>query len=201
MRNFSRIKIFVSQDDGNSKISVPLVEINNGVSSIQAGDLESAFGMLPKGSHVCVIANGTVGNISIHGFAHVIREGGMFVSLDLSAAEEISRVSDSPFRENLGLVSMLFPRNLLSISQEAFAGCANLERVIIPSSVQKIGERAFSGCERLSSLKFDEPNGWFAEIAGKEPLEILNLEDEADNPCRFTLKSSPYRDCLLKKIS
>lgn len=202
MRKFSRLSVVLSHEGNDeSDFSAPVVEMTNGSNTVQVSDLESALSMLPPGSEVSVVATGTVGNRTVHNIARIIREGCVLVSLDLSSATELSRVFDSPFRENRNLVGIVFPSNLISISAHALENCENLESVVIPASVHAIGENAFSGCEKLSSLKFGDPKGWFAVCDGNECHSSANLENPEDNPYRFILQSSPYRNCMLEKRS
>ena len=199
MRKFSKLSIVVSHEgDENSVFSAPVVELTSGNTSVQMSDFESTLAMLPPGSEVSVVAKGTVGNNSVHNLARIIREGCVFVALDLSSVQEFSRVIDSPFRANPNLVGIIFPNNLLSINEQAFADCKNLEFVEVPASVKKIGKEAFFGCEKLSKMEFKEPEGWFVEKDGEnQPIE--NLHKSEDNPYRFTLPSSPYRSCIVYK--
>lgn len=200
MRNFSKLSIVVSHEgDENSVFSAPVVELTSGNTTVQVSDFESALEMLPPGSQVSVVAKGTVGNKSVHNIARIIREGCVLVALDLSAVSEFSRVFDSPFRANPNLIGIIFPNNLASINEQAFAECKNLESVVIPATVKKIGKQAFSGCEKLSNMEFSDPEGWFAEKEGGENESIANLSKSDDNPYRFTLPSSPYRNCTVQK--
>lgn len=202
MRKFSQLSIIVSHEGNEDSVfSAPVVEVTNGNNSVQVSDFESALGMLPPGSDVCVIAKGTVGNRGVHNLSRIIREGCVRVSLDLSAVTEAARVFDSPFQGNQNLVSMKFPQNLLALNPVAFADCKNLESVNIPATVQKIGAQAFSGCENLSFLEFADPNGWESvdSLGSCEPVSYL--EKSEDNPFRFTLPSSPLRNCVLQKAN
>lgn len=202
MRKFSRLVIVLShEDEGNSGFSAPVVEMTNGDNSVQVADFKSALHMLPSGSEVSVVANGTVGNLAIHNISKIIRESGVFVALDLSGTTELSKVFDSPFKDNPNIISINFPGNLSSINSQAFAGCKNLEHVSIPATVQKIGSQAFSGCEKLVVLEFTDPHNWNIEKEDGALEGISNLTNAEDNPYRFTLPSSPYRNCVLKKAS
>ena len=200
MRKFSQLAIVVSHEGNDeSAFSAPVVEMTNGSASVQVSDFESALNMLLPGSEVIVIARGTVGNKTVHNLARIIREGCVLVSLDLSEVTELSRVFDSPFRGNPNLVSMIFPKNLASINPQAFADCKNLESVSIPATVQKIGAQAFSGCEKLSKMEFADTGGWLAVHDESKSEAVSNLKNPDDNPYRFTLPSSPYRNCVLQK--
>ena len=200
MRKFARPVIVLSHEgDESSAISASVVEIKNGNNTVQVSNLESALHMLPAGSEVDVVAKGTVGNALVHNISRAIRESEIFVYLDLSGVTELSKVFDSPFRDNFNLIGLNFPCNLASISYMALAGCKNLKHVSIPAAVQQIGEQAFSGCEKLVRLEFADPEGWHIEKDGGELESITNLTNAEDNPYRFTLPSSPYRKCSLQK--
>lgn len=173
--------------------------MTSGNNSVPVSDFESALGMLPPGSQVSVVAKGTVGNKSVHTLSRIIRENCVFVALDLSNVTEFSRVFDSPFKANPNLIGMIFPGNLVAINPKAFADCENLESVVIPETVKKIGTQAFSGCTKLTSLEFTDPNGWYSTSESGERQEINNLSKSDDNPFRFTLPSSPYRNLEIQK--
>lgn len=202
MRKFSRLMIVISHEgDETPAFSASVVEVTNGDNTVQVSDFETALHMLPQGSEVSVVANGTVGNISMHNISRIIRESGVLVSLDLSAVKELNKVYDSPFKDNQNLISINFPDNIVSINHQAFAGCKNLEHVSIPASVKKIGARAFDGCEKLVVLEFSDPCGWFVKKENDEYIPVSNVGNAEDNPYRFTLPSSPYRNVELQKIS
>lgn len=200
MRKFLRPMIVLSHEgDESSTNTASVVEIKNGNNTVQVANLESALHMLPAGSEVDVVAKGTVGNAIVHKISRAIREGEIFVSLDLSGVTELSKVFDCPFRDNFNLIGLNFPCNLASISYMALAGCKNLKHVSIPAAVQQIGEQAFSGCEKLVRLEFADPHGWQIKKDGGELESVTNLTNAEDNPYRFTLPSSPYRKCALQK--
>lgn len=200
MRKFSRVVIAISNgSDESGGNASPIVEMTNGNNTVPVADFKSALRMLPPGSEVSVVAKGTSGNMIAHHIAGVIRDGGVMVSLDMSSVKETSRVFDSPFKDNPNLISISFPSNLSSINSQAFAGCKNLEHVSIPSTVNKIGAQAFAGCEKLVVLEFSDPNGWHIAKDDGVYEPVTNLSNAEDNPYRFTLPSSPYRNCVLQK--
>lgn len=198
MRKFAKVSIIVSHED-NDEFSAPVVEMMSGVNSVQLSNFESALGMLPPGSEVSVVAKGTVANKSVHNISRIIRNSCVMVALDLSAVHEFSRVFDSPFCGNPNLSAIIFPSNLVAINPRAFADCVNLESVVIPATVKKIGIQAFSGCEKLTNMEFGDTKGWFATSENGSKEAVQNLQKSDDNPFRFTLPSSPYRNCELIK--
>ena len=50
------------------------------------------------------------------------------------------------------ITSVSIPNSILSIGNEAFSGCKNLQSITIPQSVTSIGSGAFSACIALSSI-------------------------------------------------
>ena len=200
MRNFSKLSIVLTHEEKeNSAFSAPLVEVRSGNNVIQVSNFETALKMVPQGSTVYVFVSGSLSNATMHNLSRVIRESGALVSLDLSSVTDLSRVFDSPFKENHNLLSISFPCNMLSLNPQALAGCKNLESVTIPATVQKIGEQAFAGCEKLSYLRFDSPENWFITPEQDKKLEVRGLDKSDDNPFRFSLPSSPLRNCTLNK--
>ena len=200
MRRFSQVSIRVSHErNDDSNFSVTKVELSTGNKSIEVSKFESALSMLPPGSEVEVIAEGTVGNETVHNLSKIIREGSVFVNLNLSSVDELSRVLNCPFQNNQNLTGIIFPRNLISINEKAFFNCKNLEKVSIPATVNQIGKQTFSGCEKMTLLEFTDSQNWSCIKDSGEIIKITNLENSEDNPYRFTLTSSPYRNCLLKK--
>ena len=43
----------------------------------------------------------------------------------------------------------------------AFQNCSGLTEIVIPDSVTSIGYIAFSGCSSLTSITFENPDGWW----------------------------------------
>lgn len=200
MRNFSKLAILVSHEESDDALySGPSVKMSNGTNSVQCSDFKSALNMLPPGSAVTVIANGTVGNKAVHYLSRIIREGSVFVSLDLSDVTEFSRVLESPFAGNKNLLEIRFPKNLVAISSRGFADCENLSYVNIPASCKKIGVQAFAGCEKLEELVFSDFDGWQAVTEERVASPVCDLENAAQNPSKFALRNGDYYGCMLQK--
>lgn len=200
MRKFSKLMIILSHEGSDeSEFAVPVVEMSNGSNSVQVSDLESALAMLPPGSEVTVVARGSVGNRTIHNLSRIIRESCVFVSLDLSAIAELTRVYDSPFRGNQHLLSIQFPSNLTTISSRALANCTNLVSVTIPATVEHIGAQAFAGCEKLSVLEFCAPSQWTALSDENSAQLSAELDNPEENAVKFSVKTGLYYNCRLQK--
>jgi len=202
MRNFSKLAIIVSnKGSDSSEFSDPIVKMSNGSNSVQCADFESALEMLPPGSCVQVIANGSVGNRVVHKLSRIIREAYVFVALDLSQVAELSRVSNNPFEENQNLLEIHFPKNLASINPMGFANCKNLTRVTIPSSCKKIGINAFAGCEKLEALTFEDSENWKIIVNENEFQEVKDLNNPNENPSKFIRADSIYYGQQLEKVT
>lgn len=194
MRKYSRLVIEFSHDSPDDVESGTTVQLTNGANVVDVSDFRIALGLLPPGSEVVVVANGTVGGKTVHRISDAVRDSRVFVALDLSAVTECSRVSGSPFAGNRQLVSIRFPGNLAVISRGAFAGCTALASVSIPASCREIGAEAFSGCAVLQHLGFDDPDGW---RCGGVP--VTDLARAAENPPKFVRAGGAYHSAVLTK--
>lgn len=194
MRRYSRLAIVFSHDSPDDVESGTTVQLTNGANVMEVSDFRVALGLLPPGSEVVVVAEGTVGGKTVHRISDAVRESRVFVSLDLSAVTECSRVSGSPFAGNRQLVSIRFPGNLAVISRGAFAGCTALASVSIPVACCEIGAEAFSGCAALRQLAFEEPDGW--RCGG---VSVSDLARAAENPPKFIRAGGVYHSVVLTK--
>ena len=187
------LEILVSADalNGGSNSSVV---VKNGTSFMEVIGLDFALGLLPQESEVQVIATGTVGNDTVHLLSRIIKESHVFVSLNLSAAQELTRVYDSPFKGNERLRAIHFPSNLVSINDYALADCNSLVCTCVPATVRQIGDHAFYRCHLLSTLRFADPAGWFCNDVPAD-----DLGNPVDNPAKFTMQGGKYCDCALYK--
>lgn len=194
MRRYSRLAIVFSHDSPDDVESGTTIQLTNGANVIDVSDFRIALGLLPPGSEVVVVANGTVGGKTVHRISDAVRESRVLVSLDLSAVTECSRVSGSPFAGNRQLASIRFPDNLAVISRGAFAGCSALASVSIPAACREVGAAAFSGCAALRQLEFDDPDGW--QCGG---VSVTDLARAAENPPKFISAGGAYHSVVLTK--
>ena len=55
-------------------------------------------------------------------------------------------------------MSIMLPKHLQSIGEEAFAGCSALSgELVAPDSLTEIGRGAFAGCYDIASARYAEP--------------------------------------------
>ncbi len=194
MRRYSRLAIVFSHDSPDDVESGTTIQLTNGANVIDVSDFRVALGLLPPGSEVVVVANGTVGGKTVQRISDAVRESRVLVSLDLSAVTECSRVSGSPFVGNRQLASIRFPGNLAVIGRGAFAGCTALASVSIPAACRELGAEAFSGCAALRQLAFEEPDGW--RCGG---VSVTDLARAAENPPKFVSAGGAYHSVVLTK--
>lgn len=65
---------------------------------------------------------------------------------------------------------VVIPSGTLEIQEEAFYGCASLNRIVIPDSVTAIGEEAFTGCGEALMI-VTEPGSVAAEYAASHQID------------------------------
>ena len=56
------------------------------------------------------------------------------------------------FKDLTCLKSIVMPKGLATIGENAFSGCTGLTTIAIPEGVKKIGKYAFFGCGELTSI-------------------------------------------------
>lgn len=61
-----------------------------------------------------------------------------------------TRCVDYGYYEDYGYIR--FSSDVTQIPEEAFAGCASLERIYLPDGVKKVGKNAFANCNALSAI-------------------------------------------------
>lgn len=70
----------------------------------------------------------------------------------LSIKEGIISIADEAFLDCKNLESVKLPNSLKCIGKRAFRNCWKLSSLVIPNSVERIGEDAFEGCYDLSNI-------------------------------------------------
>ena len=74
---------------------------------------------------------------------------------DVVIAEGVENIYECAFAYH-NLSSILIPRTVKYIAENAFYGCDNLKSVIIPSSVISIGPHAFAFCKNMNKITIQE---------------------------------------------
>ena len=87
-----------------------------------------------------------ISNLSIP--AEIEHEGTMYPVVHIGAAA---------FKGLTSLTSVSFPETLLSIGDEAFAGCTSLKGdLLLPDQIRNIGAAAFRNCNNITSLQLPD---------------------------------------------
>ncbi len=94
---------------------------------------------------------------------------------------QIVKIRDFAFRDS-NMVSVEIMPGVISIGDQAFYNCLNLERVIIHEGLTSLGDLAFAECDNLISIELpstiNELNGFtFSEIDN-----LQNIQISEDNP-------------------
>ena len=72
-----------------------------------------------------------------------------------------------------------------TIANETFDHCTNLISITIPDSVTSIGESVFLGCDNLTSVTFENTEGWSVE-GWDGQINNIDVTDPAQNVVYFT---------------
>ncbi len=71
------------------------------------------------------------------------------------SGEKITAIGDSAFKYS-EIISVTIPEGVISLGDDAFSSCENLEKVTLPESLTEIGESAFSGCGALGEIRIPD---------------------------------------------
>lgn len=89
----------------------------------------------------------------------------------------ITEIPEHAFTGCKSLTSITIPDGVTTIGSGAFANCERLNNVIIPARVNSIGKYVFQSCKSLTSLTFQDPNGW--HLTYGQAVESRILSDPA----------------------
>ncbi len=89
----------------------------------------------------------------------------------------ITEIPDHAFNDCKNLTTIIIPEHVTRLGGGAFSGCIKLNNVIIPERVNSIGKYTFQSCSSLTSLTFQNPNGW--HVTEGRAIESGILSDPA----------------------
>ncbi len=152
---------------------------------------------------------------------HTIRSISSLVSVDLSGCSAVeNKISAHAFSEFSSLKSFVFPQNISTIENGAFAGCSGIERIELPNTLTSIGENAFAECTSLVDMTIPQnvteiSQGAFMGCGFETltlPMNLKTIEKNCFNSCGnlkeitipanvSEIKSFAFADCAsLKKV-
>ena len=76
-------------------------------------------------------------------------------------------------RECTNLTSVSLPSTLTTIRRNAFYEADGITSLTIPANVTRIEKEIVSNSSTLSSVTFENPNGWFVQYEGPTPPASL----------------------------
>lgn len=100
------------------------------------------------------------------GLTYWITESTKTAQVDMNSIEQ-------PNRSTVIIPSSIFEYQVIAIKEDAFAWNEQITKVTIPASVKQIGNGAFMDCTNLTSVVFENPEGWM--VNG----ESIDLSDPA----------------------
>ena len=97
-------------------------------------------------------------------------------SYEFIVPSHVTKISGHAFDSNEKLYSIILPNGLISIESYSFENVDNLDHITIPASVTAINYSAFFLDSNLTSVVFENPNGW---QCNGERLDATELSDPA----------------------
>lgn len=80
---------------------------------------------------------------------------------ELPMDPDITGIAECAFVNNMDLINLRIPENIVRIGRWAFFGCENLKRVSIPSGVKLIKPGAFANCPHMEAFFVDAENSFY----------------------------------------
>ena len=66
--------------------------------------------------------------------------------------DSVTKIEVGAFQRNGIVTEVILPKNIKTISKEAFLECTSLQKIEIPSGITEISESLFSGCKSLNDI-------------------------------------------------
>ena len=104
-----------------------------------------------------------------------------------------SSISDTPWYLYLDQIRcVVLNPGITTVSDNAFLGCANLERLVLPDTVTSIGDYAFKGCESLNHVDLPVELNQLGESAFYGCTGLTSIEIPAS---LYTIKPYTFKNC------
>ena len=151
---------YVSQDKNVIPIAVELGFSINPYEITDSGVLKSSsmnLYLIDNDGHLDLSEyEGKIKTIEAGAFSKVEIESGINPLQSIVLPKGITTIGDDAFSYNTNLTSIKIPNTVTSIGKRAFQGCTNLTSIEIPDTVTYIGDYCFSGCNRLQKIKLSK---------------------------------------------
>ena len=148
---------------------------------INGGTILGGLGRCEKITSVTIADSVTsIGNSAFNGCESLIT---------IRLPNGITEIPDYAFSQCKNLTTITIPDNVTSIGNGAFSQCERLNNVIIPERVNSIGKYAFQSCSSLTSLTFQNPNGWQVTDGQAVASSILANPSSAANYLKESYRS------------
>lgn len=151
---------YVSQDKNVIPIAVELGFSINPYEITDSGVLKSSsmnLYLVDNDGHLDLSEyEGKIKTIEAGAFSKVEIESGINPLQSIVLPKGITTIGDDAFSYNTNLTSIKIPNTVTSIGKRAFQGCTNLTSIEIPDTVTYIGDYCFSGCNRLQKIKLSK---------------------------------------------
>ena len=151
---------YVSQDKNVIPIAVELGFSINPYEITDSGVLRSSsmnLYLVDNDGHLDLSEyEGKIKTIEAGAFSKVEIESGINPLQSIVLPKGITTIGDDAFSYNTNLTSIKIPNTVTSIGKRAFQGCTNLTSIEIPDTVTYIGDYCFSDCNRLQKIKLSK---------------------------------------------
>ena len=151
---------YVSQDKNVIPIAVELGFSINPYEITDGGVLKSSsmnLYLVDNDGHLDLSEyEGKIKTIEAGAFSKVEIESGINPLQSIVLPKGITTIGDDAFSYNTNLTSIKIPNTVTSIGKRAFQECTNLTSIEIPDTVTYIGDYCFSGCNRLQKIKLSK---------------------------------------------
>ena len=151
---------YVSQDKNVIPIAVELGFSINPYEITDSGVLKSSsmnLYLVDNDGHLDLSEyEGKIKTIEAGAFSKVEIESGINPLQSIVLPKGITTIGDDAFSYNTNLTSIKIPNTVTSIGKRAFQGCTNLTSIEIPDTVTYIGDYCFSDCNRLQKIKLSK---------------------------------------------
>ena len=120
-----------------------------------------------------------------------VSAGGGIVIPEFIDGLPVVKIADKAFYKRKDISSIILPRYLNEIGEEAFSE-SSIVSMVVPDSVESIGKYAFNNCrklesiilpERLKTIKYSTFGGCSALTAIRIPTNVASIGDKAFDRC------------------